>query len=65
MATVFTDLQSAIEEARFMREKYHRDYGVFQCTNVMKVKPAYSGIMPTFTTRHDKHGTVNTCEVSA
>jgi|GEM_PF-4103108 len=48
-----------------MREKYHRDYGVFQCTNVMKVKPAYSGIMPMFTTRYDKHGTVNTDEVAA
>ncbi|MFV8848626.1 hypothetical protein [Serratia fonticola] len=60
MATVFNDLPSAIEEDRFMRKKYHRDYGVFQCTDVMKVKPAYSGIMPMFSTRHDKYGTVNT-----
>lgn len=57
---MFTDINAAIEEARFMRKKYYRDYGVFQCTNVMKVKPAYSAIMPMFTTRQDGKGTVNT-----
>lgn len=57
---MFTNINAAIEEARFMRKKYHRDYGVFQCTSVLKVKPAYSGIMPMFTTRQDGKGTVNT-----
>lgn len=57
---MFTNINAAIEEARFMRKKYHRDYGVFQCSNGLKVKPVYSGIMPMFTTRHDGKGTVNT-----
>lgn len=57
---IFDSLSEAIAEARYMRKKYHRDYGAFQCTNMVKVRPLYSGIMPMFSTRHDKHGTVNT-----
>lgn len=62
---MFTDINAAIAEARALRKRCHRDYGVFQSTDSVMVMPIFRGVLPMFTTQNDGRGTVNTDEQRA